>query len=183
MLLPWYQQNGFSGPHSQPSSNDLNAFAVFSFVEAAVLLVAVGVLALLFARAERHTFHLPGGDGTVIMGAGLWAALLLVWRLFDKPGITGRGVAANVGIQWGIFFALAAAGALAYAGGRMRRATQRREPPLVAHRERPRPPAETPPPPGTTVTRVLPPERPRRARPAMPEEQLTIPLHPPDDPA
>jgi hypothetical protein len=183
MLLPWYQQNGFSGPHSQPSSNDLNAFAVFSFVEAAVLLVAVGVLGLLFARAERHTFHLPGGDGTVIMGAGLWAALLLVWRLFDKPGITGRGVAANVGIQWGIFFALAAAGALAYAGGRMRRATQRREPPLVAHRERPRPPAETPPPPGTTVTRVLPPERPRRARPAMPEEQLTIPLHPPDDPA
>ncbi|HYV16183.1 MAG TPA: hypothetical protein VE972_09185 [Conexibacter sp.] len=188
MLLPWYQQNGFSGPHSQPSSNDLNAFAVFSFVEAAVLLVAVGVLALLFARAERHTFHLPGGDGTVIMGAGLWAALLLVWRLFDKPGITGRGVAANVGIQWGIFFALAAAGALAYAGGRMRRATQRREPPLVAHRERRHPPAwrepsepvpeppREPPAPGTTVTRVLPPERPRARRPSVPEDQLTMPL-------
>ncbi|MDX6580392.1 MAG: hypothetical protein QOJ47_1941, partial [Gaiellales bacterium] len=82
----------------------------------AILLVALAVLALLFARAERRDFHLPGGDGTVVMLAGAWAALLLVWRLFDKPGITTRGVAANVGVQWGIFFALAAAGFLTYAG-------------------------------------------------------------------
>jgi hypothetical protein len=185
MLLPWYQQNAVvgSGRGEPLVSRDLNAFAVFSFVEAAVLLVAVAVLALLFARAEQRTFHLPGGDGGVVMGAGLWAVLLLVWRLFDKPGITTQGVAANVGIQWGIFFALAAAGAMAYAGGRMRRAAaQHREPPRVEHRERPRPPTETPPP-GTIATRVLPPERLRRARPAMPEDQLTIPLHPPDDPA
>ena len=65
-----------------------------------------------------------------MLAAGLWTALLLVLRLFDKPGITQHGVAANVGIQWGIFFALAAAGLLAYAGSRMR-AGQRPEPPLV----------------------------------------------------
>jgi hypothetical protein len=189
MLLPWYQQNAVVGSgRGQPLiSRDLNAFAVFSFVEAAILLVAIAVLALLFARAERHTFHLPGGDGGVVMGAGLWAALLLVWRLFDKPGITTNGVAANVGIQWGIFFALAAAGALAWAGARMRRVAQHREPPLLERRERRHPPpwreplpeaasAPEPPPPGTTVTRVLPPERPRARRPSMPEDQLTIPL-------
>lgn len=174
MLLPWYQQNGFRGPHSQPTSNDLNAFAVFSFVEAAVLLVAVGVLVLLYARAERRAFHLPGGDGTVVTGAGAWAGLLLIWRLFDKPGISGRDVAANVGIQWGIFFALAAAGLLAYAGSRMR-AARRPEPPLVVPDE---PAWEQPPPPGTTRTRVLPPERPRRPRttPTPFGDQLTIPL-------
>lgn len=156
MLLPWYQQNAIvSASKTAPLvSQNLNAFAVFSFIEAAVLLVAVAVLFLLYERADGRTFHLPGGDGTVIFAAGLWAALLLVLRLFDKPGITHNGVAANVGIQWGIFFALAAAGLLAYAGSRMRTA-QRPGPPLM--RSRPRPA-----------------ERPRKD----PAEDLTVARHP-----
>ena len=186
MLLPWYQQNAVVAGRGEPLvSQDLSAFQVFSFVEAAVLLVAIAVLVLLFVRAEGRAFHLPGGDGTVVMGAGLWIVLLLVWRLFDKPGITTRGVAANIGIQWGIFFALAAAGLLAYAGSRMRSAA-RPEPPLVAPRRRARPPVPTtappPPAPGTTVTQVLAPERPRRQRPPASDDQLTIPLPPADDP-
>ncbi|MBS1871257.1 MAG: hypothetical protein JSS99_16515 [Actinobacteria bacterium] len=190
MLLPWYQQNAVVSGRGEPLvSRDLSAFQVFTFVEAAVLLVALAVLALLFARAEDHAFHLPGGDGTVVMGAGIWVVLLLVWRLFDKPGISTRGVAANVGIQWGIFFALGAAGLLTYAGSRMRSAA-RPEPPAREPRRRPRPPvraeepvaASPPPPPGTTTTQVLPPERPRRPRaPAAPDEQLTIPLPPAED--
>jgi len=193
MLLPWYQQTAVVSRRGDPLvSQDLSAFQVFSFVEAAVLLVAVAVLVLLFMRAEGRAFHLPGGDGTVVMAAGLWVVLLLVWRLFDKPGISGRGVAANVGIQWGIFFALGAAGLLAYAGSRMRRAA-RPEPPLVAERRRHRPPVRRepaaspapPPAPGTTATQVLPPERPRRPRAGSgpSEEQLTIPLPPADEPS
>ena len=148
MLLPWYQQNAVvsAAKSSQPLvSRNLNAFAVFSFVEAAVLLVALAVLVLLYRRAEGRTFQLPGGDGTVVFAAGIWAALLLVLRLFDKPGIAHNGVAANVGVQWGIFFALGAAGLLAYAGSRMRSA--RRPGPPLLRGERPggggghRPPA------------------------------------------
>jgi hypothetical protein len=101
-----------------------------------------------------------------------------VWRLFDKPGVAADGI--NVGVQWGIFFALCAAGLLAYAGSRMR-ASARPEPPYVERRiaraveEAPRPA------PGTTVTRPLPPEQsaPPRARPRRPpgpDDQLTIPL-------
>jgi len=146
MLLPWYQQNAIvSASKTAPLvSQNLNAFAVFSFVEAAVLLVAVAVLFLLYERADGRTFHLPGGDGTVIFAAGIWVALLLVLRLFDKPGIAHNGVAANVGIQWGIFFALGAAGLLTYAGSRMRGARRpepplmRREQPRASRRERPR---------------------------------------------
>jgi hypothetical protein len=172
MLLPWYQVEG------RVIDKSVTAFGAFSFVEAAVLLVAIAVLALLFMRAEGHAFHLPGGDGTVVLGAGLWVVLLLVWRLFDKPDAD-----ALVGVEWGIFFALAAAGLLAYAGSRMRRAG-RPLPPLA--RERPRPPTESPPPPapapGTTVTQVLPPERPRRApRSPRSDDQLTIPLPPADE--
>lgn len=132
MLLPWYQQNAVvNAPHTAPlQSRNLNAFQAFSFVEAAVLLVAMAVLYLLFARAESRDFHLPGSDGAVIMAGGLWVALLLILRLFDKPGISSHGIAANVGVQWGIFFALGAAGLMAFSGSRMR-AARAHEPPLV----------------------------------------------------
>jgi hypothetical protein len=145
MFLPWYQQNAVvNSPHATPlQSRNLNAFQVFSFVEAAVLLVALAVLYLLFARSERRSFKLPGGDGSVVLAAGVWVALLLILRLFDKPGITTHGIAANVGIQWGIFFALAAAGLLALAGSRMR-AGARPEAPLVRRPRRPSPPPVPP---------------------------------------
>jgi len=161
MFLPWYQQNAVvNAPRTAPlQSRNLNAFQVFSFVEAAVLLVALAVLYLLFARGERRSFQLPGGDGSVVFAAGIWVALLLVLRLFDKPGITTHGVAANVGIQWGIFFALAAAGLLAAAGSRMR-AGARPEAPLVRRPRRPDPPREPEP------------SLARRARPSEPAGQF-----------
>jgi hypothetical protein len=128
MLLPWYEKSFFdtTGPQARPQSANLSAFGVFSFVEAAILLVSAGVLYLIWARSQRKAFHLPGGDGTVIMVAGAWALVLLVWRLFDKPDVSGP--AATVGIQWGIFAAMLAAGALTAAGARVR-AAHRPEPP------------------------------------------------------
>jgi hypothetical protein len=64
----------------------------FSFVEVAQLLVAGGVLLLLRQRAEGRQFHLPFGDGTVILAAGCWAAFLILVRLFDRP--LGQGLLA-----------------------------------------------------------------------------------------
>ncbi|HYM46791.1 MAG TPA: hypothetical protein VES65_11620 [Solirubrobacteraceae bacterium] len=180
MLLPWYQQNAVvNAPRAAPlQSRNLNAFGVFSFVEAAVLLVAVAVCYLLYARAEGHEFHLPGSDGAVVMAAGLWTAALLVFRLFDKPGISSHGVAANVGVQWGIFFALAAAGLMAYAGSRMR-AARRPEPPLARRPEPPRervrprhpPPPSRPPAPSPSAPRATS-RRPVAA--VKPTEQLSF---------
>jgi hypothetical protein len=63
----------------------VSTFGPFSFVEAGELLLAVGVLALLFARAEGMRFHLPFGDGTAIAAAGIWAGALIVARLFERP--------------------------------------------------------------------------------------------------
>jgi hypothetical protein len=131
LFLPWYEKSFFdtSGATPRPQSQNLSAFGVFSFVEAAILLVSAGVLYLIWARSQRKGFHLPGGDGTVIMAAGGWAFLLLVWRLFDKPDVDDPG--ATVGIAWGIFVALIAAGALCAAGARVR-AAHRPEPPNPA---------------------------------------------------
>src|SRR5215208_5612815 len=124
LFLPWYSAV-FRGDESH--SFNRSAFGEFSFVETAVLLVAAAVLYLIWARSQRKGFHLPGGDGSVIMGAGAWAFLLIVWRLFDTPESDN----AEFGLQWGIFVALAAAGVLTAAGARVR-AAHRPEPPNPA---------------------------------------------------
>ena len=152
MLLPWYTlQRVVRG---RIETHDVSAFGVFSFVEAAVLLVVLGTLLLLFARGEGRGFHLPGGDGTVIFAAGVWAAFLLFFRVIDRP--PGGGY--PVGIAWGFFIAFIAAGFLAYAGARLR-AAHRPEPPLPTE---PTPPAPAPEP---TVRRRRPPARADDERP------------------
>ena len=85
----------------------VSTFGPFSFVELAELLIAFGVLALLRARALGKRFHLPFGDGTAIAAAGIWAGVLIVVRLFDRP--LGQNL-----------LALACAAILVLAGGRER---------------------------------------------------------------
>jgi hypothetical protein len=202
MFLPWYQQNAVvNAPRAAPlQSRNLDAFQVFSFVEAAVLLVALSLLYMLYNRAQGREFHLPGGDGTVVLAAGGWTALLLIFRLFDKPGISSHGIAGNVGVQWGIFFALAAAGMVVYSGSRMR-AQRHPEPPLkrrrsptvdaeydteitevrhgtasVSERQETRPPAAAP-------ARARPPASPRTGtQEAHPRQQLSLEDEPPYSP-
>jgi len=172
LFLPWYsaQLLGADG-----RSFNRTAWGEFSFVEAAVLLVAAGVLFLVWARSEKKGFHLPGGDGTAIALAGGWALLLLVWRLFDKPN--SPDPSSRYGIQWGMFAALLAAGALLATGLRVR-AVHRPEPPNPIADEpepapAPRPPRRRADP--AAVTDVLgerpdwsgePPEPPERKRPS-----------------
>jgi hypothetical protein len=110
----------------------VSTFGPFSFVEAAELLIAFGVLALLRARAQGRRFHLPFGDGTAIAAAGAWAAALIVVRLFDRP--LGQNL-----------LALACAAILILAGARERAKRpaddlpeEHQTPPI---RRRPRPPS------------------------------------------
>ena len=125
MFLPWYELQSLDRKTGAINSSSISAFGDVSFVEAAVFLVAAGVIALLFARAERKDFHMPGSDGAVVMVAGGWATLLIFYRVFSRPA--GHGY--PVGIQWGFFLAFVASGALTYAGWRMR-ATSSPETPL-----------------------------------------------------
>jgi hypothetical protein len=122
MLLPWYRESEtlVVKGRAEKVVDSLNAFEVYSFIEAAIFVVAIGVLALLWARAERKAFHLPGGDGTVIMGAGLWTMLLIFYRQFDRPNRSG--VSVDVSVNWGIFIAFLIGALLAYAGYRTRAA-------------------------------------------------------------
>lgn len=177
MFLPWYDKNVAVG--NAFASDNISAFGVFSWIEAAIFLVSLGVLLLLFFRAEQRAFHLPGGDGTVIFAGGLWAGFLLLWRVFDRPDAGGRGT--TIGIQWGFFFAFLAAGALAWAGQRIR--TSRRAEPTAAEdpttRVEPAPPITS-----TTTTPARPRRRRRAAGPDAPTQiagQLSFEESPEDD--
>jgi hypothetical protein len=191
MFFPWYQLQSLDRKTGAIYSHSISAFGDVSFVEAAVFLVAAGVVALMFARSEHRDFHMPGSDGAVVMAAGCWAALLIFYRVFSRPD--GHGY--PVGIQWGFFLAFVAAGTLGFAGWRMR-ATSTPEAPLrrgrhgggrTRERTRERPPADEQPtvvvasPPRTerTVPQTRP--APRRPRfPPPPSDQLSFEDPPPE---
>jgi hypothetical protein len=99
----------------------VSTFGPFSFVEAAEVLTGLALLALLRARATRKRFHLPFGDGAVVLVAGVWAAGLILVRLFDRP--LGQNL-----------LALACAAILVVAGAAER---TKRPPDDVAPEERP----------------------------------------------
>lgn len=165
MLLPWYDETVLNNGKLEHINK--SAFGVYSFVEAAIFVVVVGVLVLLWARAERKAFHLPGGDGTVIMGAGLWVMFLIFYRQLDKPNGPDEGlVQTSIGVQWGIFIAFLLGALLAYAGYRIR-ASHVPEP-LVD---------DAPPPPADTVP------APAAADPPPDTEDTVVARRPPaDDP-
>jgi hypothetical protein len=192
LFLPWYG-HPLPAVGGRVAHDRVNAFGVFSFVEAAILLTAAAVLYLFYARSQRRGFHLPGGDGWAVTIAGAWVVFLLVWRLFDKPDFKPG----PVGVEWGLFVAMAVGGLLVAAGQRLR----------AAHVPEPANPAaddgdwETPerrrrtardrrPVDPAAFTRVLrddapswegePPEPPGRARPAEPPPP-TRPLPAADD--
>lgn len=130
LFLPWYSVSVSSTKLRTPTTQTFSGWGAFSFVEAAVLLVALSVLMLLFQRAEGRAFHLPGGDGTIITLAGAWTCFLVIWRMFDKQGVASHGqLELASGIRFGIGAALAAAAGLTYSGSRIR-AAHVPEPPL-----------------------------------------------------
>lgn len=166
MFLPWYELQSLDRKTGAINSHSISAFGDVSFVEAAIFLVAVATLALLFARAERRDFHMPGSDGTVVAIAGGWAALLIFYRVFSRPA--GHGY--PVGIQWGFFLAFVSAGGLAYAGWRMRAAAAP-EPPLLRERHRRRPSSDAGQDAGEDVTVVA-------AAPAREQRAAPVPVRP-----
>jgi hypothetical protein len=139
LFLPWYQESVIASGKATSivsATESLTGWGAFSWVEAAVLLVSVGVIVLIFQRADGRAFHVPGGDGWAVTVAGGWTCFLIVYRMFDKQGTTEyRQYATTAGIEWGIFIALGVAVLLTVAGVRIR-AANGPEPALPGERGR-----------------------------------------------
>ncbi len=140
MFLPWYGLQSLNRKTGAIYSHNISAFGDVSFVEAAIFLVAVGVIAMLFARAEgRRLPHARRRRHDRARRRRLGRAADLLPRL--QPA--GRETATRSAIEWGFFLAFVAAGGLAFAGLRMR-GGERPGPPLVRSRRAPRRPPEEP---------------------------------------
>lgn len=179
MFLPWYTRTAtvVTKSGAQNTQESLIAFESWGFVEASILLVALAVLALIAARGERRAFHLPFGDGIVILAAGVWVMFLVFYRQVDHPD---GGPQVTIGVSWGIFVAFLLGALMAWAGWRMH-----------AHR-RPEPRVDGDDPRTTRIegdlTSVVPREEPDTAltqvtrpddaptRPIPPDERPTRPL-------
>jgi hypothetical protein len=174
MFLPWYEQTATGVAQGKPvtASETLSAFQAFSWVEAAVLVVAFAILVLCFTRGERRSYHLPGGDGAVVMAGGIWVCLLVFLRQLDKPEPDAvAGLSTTMGVQWGIFVTFLFALLLVYAGLRLR----------VAHRPEPGPLDEAIATGHAPPVATHPDGRPRAAPPAMPERSAAAAAPAPAD--
>jgi hypothetical protein len=113
LFLPWWRDPVFGISYV--------GVRRLTFLEVAIFIVAVSVLALLFGRAERRSFHLPLSDGTLIAAAGAWAAFMVIFRMLDPPSRAIGQQTRDYGMRWGALVALASAVTLAFAGARERR--------------------------------------------------------------
>ncbi len=113
MFLPWY---------GYPFSRDLvtTGFGAFSFVQASLLLTACAACLLMLERARGLPLPRPVHEGTLLVAAGIWSALLVGYAMLDRPSVSRGGFDHSYSLRYGVAVALAGAAALVVAGLRRR---------------------------------------------------------------
>jgi hypothetical protein len=119
LLLPWY---------GAPIADDLvqTGVGAFSFAEAALVLTAVAALVLCLQLGRGYEPPRPLSEGGLLIAAGVWIALILVYRMLDRPEFTLIGFDEPYLLRYGIFVALTGAFVLLAAGMQARRGQRSR---------------------------------------------------------
>jgi hypothetical protein len=113
LALPWYGVTLAGGLVK-------TALGTFGLIEAALLLTVGSAAFLILSCARGYRLPRPLDEGTLLAAAGAWAALLIAYRIFDRPDFELAG-AGRVGLRYGIFVALIGAALLVVGGLRKRR--------------------------------------------------------------
>lgn len=111
LLLPWYGVTIAGGLVKTGLSS-------FGFAQLALLLTVASALLLIERSSRGEPLPRPLREGTLLIAAGAWAAILIGFRIADRPDL-GLG---PVGLRYGVFVALAGAAMIVIAGARRRRA-------------------------------------------------------------
>lgn len=113
LALPWYGIALTGGLVK-------TALGAFGWVETALVLTVGAALVLIVACSRGFVPPRPLREGSLLAAAGVWAAVLIVYRMLDRPdlGLAGFG---DTGLRYGIFIALLGAALMILGGLRKRR--------------------------------------------------------------
>jgi hypothetical protein len=113
LLLPWYES---------PISNDLvqTGFGAFGWAEGALILIAAATVFLALQGGGGYVPPRPLREWALFVAAGSWAALIVLYRIADRPRFTLAGHDEPYDLHYAIFVALAGAVIIVMAGLRMR---------------------------------------------------------------
>ena len=124
LLLPWYES---------PISNELTltGAAAFGWAEGALVLIAAATVFLALKGGGGYVPPRPLREWALFVVAGCWAAVLVLYRIADRPRFTLAGHDEPYDLHYAIFVALAGAVLIVAAGLRMRprERAKRPEPP------------------------------------------------------
>jgi len=112
MFLPWFGADIGLG---DVGSVDANFWEVSDILD--ILLFLVGLIAIGVARARAAgamPANLPAPVGTIVLGAGALAVLIVLFRLLVPPDGGVDGV--DIGRKIGVFLGLLAAAGVAFGG-------------------------------------------------------------------
>ena len=113
LALPWYQS---------PISNDLvlTGIGAFGWAEGALVLIAAATVFLALQGGGGYVPPRPLREWALFVLAGCWAALIVLYRIADRPRFTLAGHDEPYNLHYAIFVALAGAVLIVMAGLRMR---------------------------------------------------------------
>jgi len=120
--LPWWRA---------PADRSLVVTGIgeFGFAEAALVLTAVMALLLVLRAGAGDVPPRPLQQWALLLVAGVWAAVIVAYRMFDRPEFTLGDANEPYDLGYGIMLALGGAALIAVAGLRLRqpeRATKAR---------------------------------------------------------
>jgi len=113
LVLPWYQS---------PISNDLvlTGIGAFGWAEGALILVAAAIAVLALQAGGGYVPPRPLREWALFVVGGSWAAVIVLYRIADRPRFTLAGHDEPYDLHYAIFVALAGAVLVVVAGLRMR---------------------------------------------------------------
>ena len=113
LFLPWWQS---------PISDELvqTGFGAFGWAEAALLLIAAATVFLALQGGGGYVPPRPLREWALFVVAGSWAAVIVLYRIADRPRFTLAGLDEPYDLHYAIFVALAGAVIIVVAGLRMR---------------------------------------------------------------
>lgn len=96
------------------------AVGTFGLSEVALLLTVGAAGCLIIICSRGFDLPRPLNEGALLVAAGVWSAVLIAYRMLDRPAFELPGVG-PVGLRYGIFVALGGAALIVVGGLRKRR--------------------------------------------------------------